>query len=712
MGLTSAQPATDLLSNGEGSWAAFVGIGGLLVASCPTTLVSESLPTLAIDGDAQIPVQVVSSRLAKRLREGGVATWESLASLSPAALSELLRIYEKTLIGLLALCTQRAISMAATASVADNASDAIPDDRTPGEPNADVEVSRQIALLARWVQAVSTAEHVGEVLTLSLDQPLPDDVAEAYAAVEALPLSDLTRRDGNAGFVSGFRSVIAHCGDERDLTVLRERLSFTPLTLEELSRTFGLSRERVRQLQVVAERRLTEAAAGRDWAEVRWRAQRLRHRLGASIRLQSQEAQAAIAEQLAGLPPGEHDFTTSILLWLAGPYRLNGQTGWIHTGPATAAGPPADMNFLEGVSDQGRIDAEQLRGILSELGLVPAAQDDWLHRERRIRDLNGALLLWTGTVADKAATALEAIGQPASAEEINAIIGEGHNLRAVRGRLLGDDRFVRTDRLRIGLRQWGLEEYSSIVDEIAEEIERTGGEADATTLIATVAQRFNLRVASVESYAGVPRFVISEGRIRLRRPDEPYLPSRTIFDETGCYVLNDSTCVIRLNIDRDTLRGSGRPLPQGLGVWLGVFPGSRREFHLADGETLLVSWPDSALLGPSLGTIRRPILALGGTEGDQIRLTFDRTTDRADTALVKQDDLAASTGPNRLTLLTGIQPRTSGGFSEILATAVGVTPARLRSKLRERGEPEILELLPRVDDPELEAALDQLKAVL
>ena len=60
--------------------------------------------------------------------------------------------------------------------------------------------------------------------------------------------------------------------------------------------------------------------------------------------------------------------------------------------------------------------------------------------------------------------------RPATAEELNGLIAEGHSVRGLRDRLLSDERFIRTDRSRVGLRGWGVEEYSGIVEEIEEEI--------------------------------------------------------------------------------------------------------------------------------------------------------------------------------------------------------------------------------------------------
>src|SRR5439155_1444060 len=112
-------------------------------------------------------------------------------------------------------------------------------------------------------------------------------------------------------------------------------------------------------------------------------------------------------------------------------------TGWIHVGKPTAAGPPSQPSLLaSAVDEDGRVDLDKLRENLSELGLVPAAQDELIKEERAIRKIAGSWFWWHGTVADKAATVLAALGQPATAAELNDLIGEGHNQRGVRGRLL------------------------------------------------------------------------------------------------------------------------------------------------------------------------------------------------------------------------------------------------------------------------------------
>jgi hypothetical protein len=316
-------------------------------------------------------------------------------------------------------------------------------------------------------------------------------------------------------------------------------------------------------------------------------------------------------------------------------------------------------------------------------------------------------------VADKAEVLLGILKRPATADEVNDLIGEGHNVRSIRSRLLDDDRFVRTDRFRMGLRRWGLEEYTGIVDEIEEEIGRHGGEADVNDLVRTLAGQFDLRSGSVVSYTTVPRFVVDNGRIHVRRASEPFVPTRTLFDEARAFLLAEHRCSYRIRVDGEVLRGSGRPLPQGVGAWLGVLPGTRRQFRFRDGDTLQVSWPESALLGPALGSLRRQALARSADAGDSLLLEFDRSSDEVEAMLVRQSELEAASGWLRGTLLTGIDAGDQTEFEQLLAVGVGASSmAEVRRRCRDRGDPELAVLLPTDASHELAAALDRLREVL
>ncbi len=229
----------------------------------------------------------------------------------------------------------------------------------------------------------------------------------------------------------------------------------------------------------------------------------------------------------------------------------------------------------------------------------------------------------------------------------------------------------------------------------------------------TITKRFDLRSSSVVSYTTVPRFVLDGDRIHVRQPDEPFVPTRTLFDEARVFLLDENRCSYRVRVDDEVLRGSGRPLPQGVGAWLGVLPGMRREFRFRDDDVLLISWPDSALLGPALGSLRRQELARSADPGDCLLLEFDRSSDEVEVLLVSRSELDAARGWLRGTLLTGIDAGNQGEFEQLLMKAIGASSAAdLRRKCRYRGDPELSELVHRESSSELDEALERLKELL
>lgn len=569
-------------------------------------------------------------------------------------------------------------------------------------------------VIARWAQATGAGRTLGEALDAVRRPDIPSDVARAALAVRAVPLARLTGTTSPTAFRQSFDALLTQAGDERSVRILKARLAFEPKTLEALATEFNVSRERIRQLQKAAEDSINAAAEERGAEEVVWRVEGLRCQLGTAMPLNDEHTRRQMRRLTDGLREDQRELGRSLMLWMAGPYHHDKKTGWIFARAASEAGPPAQEGFITSCADsEGHIDLAVLDSALTDLGFVEAAKAAWLAHEPHVRQLFDSLYHWRGTVADKAETVLLALGEPASAEEINELVAEGHNVRALRDRVLSDPRFVRTDRARVGLRRWGLEEYTGIVDEIGEELDARGGELPIPEVVSTVAQRFGLRPASVESYCSVPRFVVCDGRLRRRRPDEPFMPRRTIFDEPGCYVLDENRCTFSVRVDKEVLRGSGRPLPQGLGAWLGVLPGGKRVFNVEDADGVLVSWPDSALMGPSLGSIRGPVLDGGGTDGDRALLTFDRTIDTLRFGVMSRELLTSASEWHRIELLTGVSAAHPEQREAQLAVAIGASqPNQLRARLRQRGDTELLELLAAAPDRALDEALDRLRDIL
>jgi hypothetical protein len=235
---------------------------------------------------------------------------------------------------------------------------------------------------------------------------------------------------------------------------------------------------------------------------------------------------------------------------------------------------------------------------------LPSVQSVWLNEIGKIKNIEGNWLIWTGTVTDKAIRILEIWGQPATAEEIVNAINEGHDVKATRNRLFEDQRLMRVDMNRIGLRSWGLEEYSSIAEQMDQELERRGGCADLNDLIETLIERFNIRENSIRFFVNAPMFILEGNTLRRRTDADPYDPIAPVTETAGCYLLGADSLSWRVDITADTLRGSGRAIPAPIAAWLGVMPGGRRAFSVG-GRLVAVSWPETSAAGPAIGSKRR-----------------------------------------------------------------------------------------------------------
>jgi len=733
-GLASDAPVADLLALGVTASDALLAIADYLISSALELRLHQIAPVLDRDSQMPLPLHAFSARPANGLRRSGMSTWQELVGMTPADLLKLPTVGRKSVAEIIALVLSRAavqalLCSAGNAALASPAGNSAGRSKNFGDPylvpsefnERDILASEALPglhTLTRWAICIGDVTTVGAALELAASRTPPDDVAEAVDALRQTPLQLGSRVKPRIAAAHDF--LWKACGDERRQEVFRQRISFQAPTLDELGAEMMLTRERVRQLQKAAQDSVSAALLRPECAEIRWRATQLRQELGTAIPWDNVAVHEALDAACRGIGQ-DSAAAEALLLWLAGPYRLEKQAGWLfaekeylrgEVGPQSAVGPPPRASLLQAVTDEGVVNIEAARARAAAAGLVPAAVEDWMGL-CPFRDVDGKLVLWHGNVADKAAALLGILRRPATADELNGMIAEGHSVRGLRDRFLGDERFIRTDRFRVGLRQWGLEEYSGIVDEIEEEIARRGGQADIHDLVQTLTKRFDLRSSSVVSYTTVPRFVVNDGRIQVRQPDEPFVPTRTIFDEARSYLLDENRCSYRVPVDDNVLRGSGRQLPQGVGAWLGVLPGMRREFRFRDDDVVLISWPDSALLGPALGSLRRQALARSAYPGDSLLLEFDRSSHEVEVMLVSRSELDAATGWVRGTLLTGIDAGNQQEFQQLLMEAVGASSAAdLRRKCRGRGDLELVELVYTEGSPDLDDALERLKELL
>jgi hypothetical protein len=458
--------------------------------------------------------------------------------------------------------------------------------------------------------------------------------------------------------------------------------------------------------EVKIEQRLRRRLASRDNKDFRDASSRFQDQLGLVFptdRLQTLQKLLFESEITR-----DHALLLPLLLWNAGPYEQFGD--FLVRAPAEKV-VTQTKKVIRALTLPGPIEAEQVSEPLARLGINPEFQQRWILGLGEFRFLDTYLVSWTGNLADKAAIVLKIRGCPMTREEISAAIGEQFNIDSLANRFSDDPRFCRTDLSYFGLKEWGLDEYSSIIEELIAEITRKGGEASAEYLVSCLTSKFSVSATSVRSYLASPRFIgTGRGTFRIRAQQESFMPDRKIELTKRCYRLNEGWAY-RITIDEDLLRGSGRPLPSAFAAQMGLTPMKKIELSSQNG-TIPVSWRAQQ---PTIGSLRSVVEKLGGAIGDYFFVEYLPGSTLA-FLLRKKEVIERAAEIERLEL--EICASSVTGRSEPLqriAHALGLdTTASLhaiRRRLETRGEDDLLPLLPQVADGDEDAIRDLLELV-
>jgi hypothetical protein len=589
------------------------------------------------------------------------------------------------------------------------------------EDDADAHVSGanelrpgDLRLIAAWAVGEHTAETAGAVLELT-DAPRPQEVEGAWQRALQFPLrdfaGDVTFRYSPPDAVAQFLSSLS----DREAEVLRDRVLpiESPATLDEIARGLNLSREGVRHIETRVKQRLAtleDSSFGRL-------ATTLMQRLGTALPIDSEDA-AAVTEFVADY--SQPAVSRLLLLHLPGPYREDG--GWILDLQSRDSLVATRQALLDAADDDGIVSCAATSELLDRAGIRPQWHDAWISRLGCFRRIGDSYLRWDGTTLDRLARLLRLHGQPATAEELLSDLGEDLNPRGIKYRLMNDPRFIRINKQsQFALPEWGFDEYTGITDEIAQEIERCGGVADAEHLVRTISSTYGVAETSVRTYLGAPMFVRSDnGTVRLRGGQDGKVPVEAELASAADCCLSPAGWCLRVMVDADMLRGSGRAISAAFAGHVGV--GVRDKITIpGPASAITVSWPPSSISGPSVGSLRPEALALDASPGDLLFLVYLADQKRLDTKLVRASDVQATDGLSRLALLHGLEPSEDPTqMVTAIAHALGVQttdpddPASIVDlALTRRRQDSWRGLLPASDKPEsLDDVVDRLTKAL
>jgi Sigma-70, region 4 len=638
------------------------------------------------------PVTGASARTRNVLLNCQLASWSALARITPLQLAGLPNYGRKSFVetvGMLLVawgtdCRTRAIETTVVGS----------DAQTPAKP-ADaqfVEFQRSEAReVLTWLWRETGAETVADALAAWPGANPPERIASMGGSMLDMRLDEalgLATPDELA-----WRTLLDMA--PRDMMILRERVypDGRAVTLAELAERLDLTRERVRQLETAARKDLAaHLADGGDCASLVHLAARTRRLIGQVCDRDTamRAVDAAILES-SDAPTGDR-LRRNVLLSLLGPHVERDElfisqaaSERLDAVRHAIAETEPDMPLAESLIENLMLDLE-----------VPADLTERLERHLDVRRIGDRRVPWRGSMADKAVAVLSATGEPMTMLALHKSVGLECNPRSLSGQVQGDPRIMRRGKEQYGLRAWGGEEYTGILEELEQAIDRAGGRVDLEQTVQTFVEAFGVSAQSVRSYAADRRFVRNgDGSLGLRSDEDPPPTPRhrPVFETRGLFML-DGVWHLRVEVDHDLLRGSGRPLPTGAALAAGLEPDLTLGFDFGAGSVVL-SWSRSQ---PSLGSLRATALARGAAEGDVMFLPLSGPEPRQ-CRIRRAVDRNRESGVRRAGLEMGLDLYELDDVDPVpIARAidlpVGADWSDVVDRLRDRGDGDLVNLMP------------------
>lgn len=634
----------------------------------PTIPLRESLPGIDLL-PGQPTIDLVGGPVCRHLDRTGERSWSALGAMTPQDILDLSHMGEKRRDALIS----NVVGLLGSSAVGVPAA-------TGDEPVLlDAPTLAALREIASWALSKGAAEDLlGAIVAAASDHDAdaPRRSVEQLRSVEVAALAD-------PAIVQRYEPVAnAHAlidsFDERQRAILERILDLdkSAPTLEQVGAEFGVTRERIRQIEEKVRDRLKAASTSADHLALVAAANRLSERLGAAVPL------AEIERDFAEFPP---DLIDRLLLHLAGPYRIRGE--WVLHKSIEGDLQSAVLGAFESVADAGCAPCDALFDALDEIGIRTEHRAAALESTPKLRRFDDVVVDWRGSMADKSERILGLRGEAMTAEELVDAIGAASEA-SLTGQL-ASDRFTRVGPGRYALSSWDMAEYRGVVHAMVQRIAAAGRPLDVGELSVEIHDEYGASPNSVKILAGThPAFVLESGQVAMRTPDQPYRPTQQLGETPRCYLV-DGMWVWRYTVDHDVLRGSGRAIPESVAVHLGLLPLQKHRVSTPHGDLALSWWQQ-----PTMGSTRAVARHLEADEGDWLFLVC-RSTAAVEFRLLRNDELAPDPS-ERLCQLVGVSP--TGSANEALVEALGLEQgacgvAEARERLLRRKEHDLVELL-------------------
>ena len=452
-------------------------------------------------------------------------------------------------------------------------------------------------------------------------------------------------------------------------SILENRLlTAEPLTLEELGRTAGLTRERIRQIEKSVESRLNHpsitgpavkcwigvlaALIGRQLGPIT-KPNNLEECIAATFPTDSnsEDSESTIAEMARHLLEQELGYSCNDCLCVS-------------EDTITVAKDLKDTAIS--VADEiGLLDESVLQASLPDETWLPYW--DQLLKQIGLYRLCNHLAL-RDTSKAKAKAALLAIGHPATKEEIGDLSGLRPDRAGAQLSLLPG--VVRADKKRWGLAEWVDDEYEGIPAEIIQRINEDGGTTRLNRLLEEIPRMFGVSVNSVRAYLDTPAFRVDHGWVSMADKPEAHLGLLEDvidgYDENG-----DPYWTFEIE-DRHLNGYSIHGVPGEVASALGCEFGERTTTMVRSPtgcQDISVIWRTTSMHGPEIGRLGSALKAVSVRGGSRVALVIHSPT-QVSVTRAPQADRRNLQGRTHSTLRS-VSPTLADGPKEYTGVQVG-----------------------------------------
>ena len=429
--------------------------------------------------------------------------------------------------------------------------------------------------------------------------------------IEAIKIDEMT--EGASGLVSAGWSDLERmieAATDTERRIIEQRLLRTPpRTLEDVGSEAGVTRERIRQIQVRVEKKIRSALR----AGLPVIAPMLKEEFGHLI--SRSELETRIDKLLAKQQGvGKKLFERAL---------IDGMGFTLDHGMYLDESARRDLEEIRSVTrsladDVGLVDADRV----AESFPSPEWQRwwPWVRERCGLSDLFGSPSIRdTGKARVKAA--LISIGRPATREEIAEMCGfewnkAGSHLSVIRS-------IVKADKERWGLKEWVDDEYDGIVGEIIQRIEEEGGTTTTERLLRELPEKFGVNPVSVRAYLQTPKFVVRDGCVSIASRSSVQL--RALDDVVDGRDQDGAPYWVFVVEARFFDGYSVTGVPPEFASALGCEPDAGEDVqieNLPQSRELSLRWPLASTTGGSLGYLAEPLRNLGMKAGDRARVTI------------------------------------------------------------------------------------------